>query len=79
MNPVDLISKTRSGVMQISLEHNRQRVGNGSGFLVSGGFITNSHVIGVATVDAIALRFEDGDPDDASSFIRLLPETRIEN
>ena len=50
-------------------------MGSGSAFLVHGGLVTNSHVIRPARIDATCIRFEDTDPDDAGSYIRLLPET----
>lgn len=75
MNSIDLIAQVRSGIAQVSVERDRERVGSGSAFLVHGGLVTNSHVIRPARIDAICIRFEDTDPDDASSYIRLLPET----
>lgn len=85
MSIVETIESARSGILQIAYERNRQRVGNGSGFLVPGGIVTNSHVINPAgQVDAFALRFSDTDAADGNSYIRLLPgdcqnQTRIES
>lgn len=75
MNPIELIANTRSGIAQVSLEINRERIGFGSAFLVDGGLVTNSHVIRSPNLDAIVLRFADTDPGDPASYIRLLPET----
>ena len=71
---VDVIEESRSGVAQILYETDHQRVGSGSAFLVDRGLMTNSHVLRPdGRVDAFAIRFPDTDPDDSSSFIRLLP------
>lgn len=59
MISVDLIRTVRSGVAQIFLERNRDRVNSGTAFLVDGGLVTNSHVIRSQQFDAIAIRFED--------------------
>lgn len=77
MNPVELIAQVRSGVAQISLERDRERIGSGSGFIVEGGLITNSHNIRSRNVDAVAVRFADTDPEDPASYIRLLPEDSV--
>ncbi|MCK4472537.1 MAG: trypsin-like peptidase domain-containing protein [Anaerolineae bacterium] len=74
MNPVELIAQVRSGVVQVLLERERVRICSGSGFLVEGGLVTNSHNIRPRNVDAIAIRFADTDPEDPVSYIRLLPE-----
>lgn len=72
MTPSELIAQVRSGLVQISLERQGERLGSGSGFLVEGGIVTNSHVIRPAgKIDAITLRLADTDSDDS---IRLLPE-----
>lgn len=71
MSVVDLIAQTRSGVAQILYENKRERVGNGSAFLVDGGIITNSHVLHPeGQVDAFAIRFTDMDSDDSALDIR---------
>lgn len=75
MNAVELIRKYKSGVVQILLERDRRRLGNGSAFLVSGGLVTNSHVLRTEEYDAVCIRFADNDPEDPSQFIRLLPDT----
>ncbi len=72
MNPVDIITQVRSGVAQISLERDRERIGAGSGFVVEGGLVTNSHNIRSRNIDAIAVRFSGTDPEDPVSYIRLL-------
>lgn len=74
MNPVELIDQVRSGVAQVLVERDRERIGSGSGFLVEGGLVTNSHNIRSRDIDAIAIRFGDTDPEDPESYIRLLPE-----
>jgi len=73
MNAVELIAQVRSGVVQVSVERDRQRIGSGSGFLVEHGLVTNSHNIRGRDIDAIAIRFADTDPEDPESYIRLLP------
>ncbi len=77
MNPVEIISLVRSGVVQISLEINRERKGFGSAFLVKGGIVTNSHVIRERDFDAINFRFADTDPDNPENYIRFLKEDII--
>ncbi len=75
MSIIDLIAETRTGVAQILYERDRERIGNGSAFLVDGGFITNSHVLRPESrVDAFAIRFADTDPNESTSYIRLLPD-----
>lgn len=74
MNPVELIAQMRSGVAQVLVEHERVRIGSGSGFLVEGGLVTNSHNIRSRDVDAIIIRFADTDSEDSASYIRMLPE-----
>lgn len=70
MSEIELISKVRSGVAEIVVERDHQALGNGSAFLVDGGFITNSHVIRPpGQIDAFCIRFEDLDQP-----IRFLPD-----
>jgi len=71
MEPSQLFKDTFSGVVQIFLEKDREKLGNGSGFLVEGGIITNSHVVRKAGYDAVAIRFDDCDPNDNSQYIRI--------
>jgi len=68
MDPIQLFKDCRSGVAQISYESNGHRLANGTGFLVSGGVVTNSHVIRGPTSSAITIRFEN-----QSGFIRIDP------
>jgi len=75
MTPSELIAQVRSGLVHILLERQGERLGSGSGFLVEGGLVTNSHVIRPGKTDAIALRMADTDPDDSASYIRLLPQS----
>jgi hypothetical protein len=75
MDQIELISNVRSGLLQLSLEINKERRGFGTAFLVEGGIVTNSHNIRKANYDAITLRFADTDPSDQQNYIRLLPET----
>lgn len=72
MGPIKCFQECRSGVVQIFLERDHQKIGNGSGFLVSGGIITNSHVIRETDFDAIAIRFDDSDPAGQNSYIRVI-------
>lgn len=74
MNPKNLISKSRSGVVQILLERDRELIGFGSGFLVEGGLLTNSHNIRSHEIDAVAIRFENANPDDPFDIIRIAPD-----
>lgn len=72
MDHVKCFQECRSGVVQIFLERDHQKIGSGSGFLVSGGIITNSHVIRKTDFDAIAIRFDDSDSADQNSYIRVI-------
>jgi S1-C subfamily serine protease len=74
---VDLISKARSGVLQILLERNREWIGFGSGFLVKEGIVTCSHNIRAREFDAVAIRFEESDPRDPDSFVRFDPKACV--
>lgn len=74
MEIVKLINETRSGVVQILIERDRQLLGFGSGFLVEGGLVTNSHNIRSREIDVIAIRFDDTHPNDLSNFIRITPD-----
>jgi S1-C subfamily serine protease len=75
MSIIKIISQVRSGVVQIIFEHNRDVVGSGSGFLVEGGLITNSHVIRAGTFDVMRIRLSDTDPEDPESYYRLLSDS----
>jgi len=69
MKAIELISKVRSGVAEIAVEREHQVLGNGTGFLIDKGLITNSHVIRPpGQIDAFRLRFEGLEHP-----IRLLP------
>ena len=74
MSVIDLISRVRSGLIQIHVEKNGNIVGNGSGFLIEGGIVTNSHVIRPGNVDAILFRMADTDSEDQDNYVRMLPE-----
>lgn len=56
-----LFQTSESGVAQVVLERERQRVTAGTAFLVQGGVVTNSHVIRAAGADVIGLRFSGMD------------------
>ena len=72
MEPSDCFRVQKTGVVQIFLEKNHQKIGNGSGFLVNNGIVTNSHVIRAANFDAIAIRFDESNPNDQGSYIRVV-------
>lgn len=72
MEPSDCFRLQKSGVVQIYLEKNHQKIGNGSGFLVNNGIVTNSHVIRAANFDAIAIRFDESNPNDQENYIRVV-------
>lgn len=72
MDPIKCFKECRSGVVQIFLERDHRKIGGGSGFLVSGGIITNSHVIRATDFDAIAIRFDESDPGDQNSYLRVI-------
>lgn len=74
MNASELIAQVRSGLVQILLERQGERIGHGSGFLVEGGLVTNSHVIHPGNIDAILFRMADSEPDNPDNYIRVLPE-----
>lgn len=73
MEIVEIIREARSGVAQILIERERNTIGFGSGFLVEGGLVTNSHNIRSCEIDAIAIRFDDTDPNESSNYIRIAP------
>lgn len=77
MEIVETLKRVRSGVAQILIERERRLLGFGSGFLVEGGLVTNSHNIRSHEIDAIAIRFDDMDPADSSAFIRLAPDDYV--
>jgi hypothetical protein len=72
MTRQDIFAACRSGVAQICLERGHDRLTTGSGFLVPGGLVTNSHVIRDIQIDVAVIRFEDL---DYSASIRLTRET----
>jgi V8-like Glu-specific endopeptidase len=55
----DVFEGCRSGVAQVCLEQGRERLTAGTAFLVSGGLVTNSHVLRDADFDVGVIRFED--------------------
>ncbi len=61
MQIVEIFRRCESGVAQVVLERNRERVTAGTAFLVRGGLVTNSHVIRAAEADAIGFRFSKMD------------------
>lgn len=77
MSLVQLIATVRSGVAQVLIERDRQWIGFGSAFLVTGGLVTCSHNIRSRKFDAIALRFEEADPAAPESYIRFDPARSI--
>lgn len=68
MKAQDVFAACRSGVAQVTLEASNEEVGGGTAFLVSGGLVTNSHVLRGVSFDICTLRFDDM---DASVAIRL--------
>jgi S1-C subfamily serine protease len=75
MDGVSLIKSTRTGVARVIFERDRERVSNGSAFLVGNGLLTNSHVIRGSDYDAVAIYFEDAIQDPGIHPIRLSRET----
>lgn len=73
MKPIELIEKCRSGIAQISLENERERIGSGSAFIVDGGIVTNSHNLRSISFDTFVIRFEN-DNNNSGNEIRLLSE-----
>lgn len=63
---------SRSGVCQVALERNRDRITAGTAFLVPGGLVTNSHVLRDNDFDVALFRFEEMSEDQG---IRLSRET----
>jgi len=78
MKPVELIEECRSGIAQISLENERDRVGSGSAFLVDGGIVTNSHNLRSIPFDTIVIRFENDKNNDSGNEIRLSSQNCID-
>ena len=76
MDSSELIRNVKSGVLQIQLEVNHEKIGNGTALLYGEGIITNSHVIRRYKHDAIVLRFFDSSPKQE---IRFIPDTINEN
>ena len=72
MDPIDCFQGFCSEVVQIFLERDHQKIGSGSSFLVSGGIMTDSHVIRATDLDIIAIRFEEDDPANQSSYVRVI-------
>lgn len=70
----EVFERCRSGVAQIILEKDRERVTAGSAFLISGGLVTNSHVIRDADFEVAAVLFEGMGYEDA---IRLTREACV--
>lgn len=77
MDIIKLISESRSGVVQILVEREREWIGFGSGFLVNEGIVTCSHNIRGRRIDAVAVRFEDTDPEDPAAYIRFDPGDHV--
>lgn len=61
------ISQVSTGIANIVLESNGERLGSGSGFLIDGGLVTADHVVSHAGFDIAVIRFDD----DLSGDIRL--------
>lgn len=74
MKSVELIEKCRSGIVQISLENERECLGSGTAFLVKGGIVTNSHNLRSIPFDTFVIRFENDKNNDSGNEIRLLSE-----
>lgn len=54
----NVFATCRSGVAQVCLESGRDRLTAGTAFLVDGGLVTNSHVLGSAEFDVAVIRFD---------------------
>ncbi|MBA7519023.1 hypothetical protein ES705_11097 [subsurface metagenome] len=78
MKPVELIEECRSGIAQISLESERERIGSGSAFLVGGGIVTNSHNLRLITFDTFVIRFENDRNNNSENEIRLSSQNCID-
>jgi len=74
MEPVELIKECRSGIVQISLENERECLGSGTAFLVKGGIVTNSHILRSIPFDTFVIRFGNGKNNDFENEIRLSSE-----
>lgn len=72
MERQSIFSTCRSGVCQVTLEQNRDRITAGTAFLVPGGLVTNSHVLRDFDYDVAHFRFDDMSGDQG---IRLSKET----
>lgn len=70
MDIVETINNTRSGVLRVVLEKNRDSLTNGTAFLTPQGLVTNSHVIRACDYGALAF-YAEGSKEP----IRLLKET----
>jgi V8-like Glu-specific endopeptidase len=57
MEIIDVFKIYESGVAQVILEQQRQRLTAGTAFLVPGGIVTNSHVIRTPGAEVLCLRF----------------------
>lgn len=73
----DLIEAVRTGVVQIGIRRGGNIVANGTGFLVDGGIVPNSHVIRPgAPHDDIVFRCEGVDANDPRNVV-VVPALEI--
>lgn len=63
MDLAELFESVQSGVAQVVIERNRERLTAGTAFLVPGGIVTNAHVVAGAA-EVVALRFADMNDDE---------------
>lgn len=71
MGLVELIATVRSGVVKLTLERDRQVLGNATGFLVAGGLVTCSHTLPLDNCDTVVIGFDDQDDEVETGTIRL--------
>lgn len=71
-----VIAEVASGVANIVLEANRERLGSGSAFLVDGGLVTADHVV-TANYDTARIRFDGDDPGAGIKLTRADLQSRI--
>lgn len=73
MNKIDILQKSRSGVLRVVLEQDRETISNGTAFITEHGIISNSHVLLEPEYETAVFHFDDQEIEP----IRILKEDLI--